>query len=320
MNLDADAPSVIGFLAGGVSAAAEGMNGAIPERLAYHIDSWISLGLIISALILSILLNARGARTRCLGIGLAAATCLAIPLWYAVIQTTGVIQDPRPISAPLDSAKPVMLLTQALIAGIAGTVLLALCLTARRSGQELDLEVFNRPTHYGLASRYLHWTMAILFILLIPMGIFTSMIPDDGRWYRQGYYVVHKTIGFTLLGLVVLRLTWNLVSPRPKLDAGLSAWAKAAAHSAHWALYGVLIAFPITGFMMSTYAGKLSHWFVWDTPLPFAPDDQALIVWALLHKIVLPFVFYILIFAHIAGALKHRYLDRHEDAFRRMVA
>jgi cytochrome b561 len=151
------------------------------------------------------------------------------------------------------------------------------------------------------------------------MGIFTSMIPDDGRWYRQGYYVVHKTIGFTLFALVIARLIWNFLSPRPRLAASLAVWERLAAHGAHWALYGLMLAFPVSGFMMSTYAGKLSHWFVWDLPLPFAPDEQAIVLWALLHKIVLPFVFYFIITAHVFGALKHRYVDRDLDPFRRMV-
>ena len=289
-------------------------------RLPYHLDSWISLGLILAALVIAVLLNMTRAKGRGLGLALAGLSCLAVTIWYAWALSSGVIQDPRPASAPLDAAKPATLAVQAIIAAAAGAVLIFLGLSHSARSRSLTLGLKNEDERYGRVSRYLHWTIAILFIALIPMGVFTSMIPDDGRWYRQGYYVVHKTIGITLLGLVIARLVWNVVSPRPKLDAHLSSWEKRLAHGAHWALYGLMIAFPITGFMMSTYAGKLSHWFVWDTPMPFAPDDQAIIIWALLHKIVLPYVFYLLIAAHITGALKHRYLDKQNTAFTRMVA
>ncbi|WOF74849.1 cytochrome b/b6 domain-containing protein [Parvibaculaceae bacterium PLY_AMNH_Bact1] len=84
-------------------------------------------------------------------------------------------------------------------------------------------------------------------------------------------------------------------------------------------LYILMIGFPITGFAMSTFGGKYSHFFFWDTPLFWVPDADLIVPRALLHKLALPILFYVVFAAHIAGALKHQFVDKHDDAFRRMV-
>jgi len=177
----------------------------------------------------------------------------------------------------------------------------------------------NTANGYGRVSRHLHWVTAILFLALIPMGIYATMIPED-VWYRQGYYVVHKTLGFLVLFLVILRLFWRKYAPATPLSRELKVWERKLAHGVHISLYLFMLAFPITGFIMSTFAGKLSHFLVWDIPLLWAADETWRDLFGLLHKIVLPYLFYVVIGAHIVGVLKHRYMDGDKSAFRRMVS
>jgi cytochrome b561 len=151
------------------------------------------------------------------------------------------------------------------------------------------------------------------------MGIYTSIIPENLEW-RQGYYVVHKTLGITALVLLQVRVIWHFVSPRPPLDSGLKVAERRLAHVVHGVLYLMMLAFPITGFVMSTYVGKLSHFFIWDLPLWWAEDLEAIKPWGLVHKLVLPFLFYAIFAAHVLGALKHQFIDRHRDSIHRMVS
>ena len=130
---------------------------------------------------------------------------------------------------------------------------------ARRSTPR-NLPLGNTLDAYGRVSRMIHWTTAILFICLIPMGIFTSMIPEDATW-RNAYYVIHKSLGFTVFGLVLARLLWNLRSPRPAPDHSLKSWETKLAKLGHRALYVLLLAVPITGFVMTTYHGFDAYFF-----------------------------------------------------------
>ena len=64
----------------------------------------------------------------------------------------------------------------------------------------------------------------------------------------------------------------------------------------------------------------LSHLLVWLGVAASLGKSQAYIVWGLFHKYVLQYLVYIILGAHIAGALKHQFIDKHSNAFKRMVS
>lgn len=288
-------------------------------RLPYHLDSGLSLAILLFAVAISVTLNAARRDRQILGTRLAALACFVLVAWFVFSWLTGYVQQPRPAQAPLDHIKPLLLWAQSLVALVAGLFLLRVARRQDSNEPPRALPLVNTANHYGLLSRHLHWVIAILFLALIPMGIYATMIPED-VWYRQGYYVAHKTLGFLVVFLVIVRLIWRKYAPVTPLSGELKVWERKLAHGVHISLYLFMLAFPITGFIMSTFAGKLSHFFIWDTPLLWAADETWLKLFGLLHKIVLPYLFYLLIGAHIVGVLKHRYMDGDKNAFRRMVS
>lgn len=80
-----------------------------------------------------------------------------------------------------------------------------------------------------------------------------------------------------------------------------------------------MVAVPLTGFIMTSYHGYPTFFFAWELPPLWAPSDTATIIWGSLHKYLLPYLLYVVLGAHVLGALKHRFIDKHEDAFKRMV-
>ncbi|MEM8935036.1 MAG: cytochrome b [Pseudomonadota bacterium] len=292
--------------------------GVNDHRLPYHLDSLISLVLILYAIGVTYLMNHPQPGRRVIGIWGAALGCFGIAGTALVLQIVGAFSEVRPPIIPPDAIKPIVIRLVGLAFAAAGVVLAMVAIGQGKRGDSLSLGTRNEPKRYGRISRYYHWIIAILFIMLIPMGIFTSMIPNEYE-YRQAYYVVHKTLGFTVLILAIARVAWLIMNPAPKLDPSLSAWEKFLAHGAHYTLYFFLFAFPISGYMLSTFAGKLSHFFFWDTPLLWRHDMEGLRLPSLIHKVVLPYLFYLVFIGHIVGALKHRFWDKHQDAFRRMV-
>ncbi|MEL7029474.1 MAG: cytochrome b [Pseudomonadota bacterium] len=288
------------------------------HRLPYHLDSIIGLALVAYAVLVAALINNVQPRARVIGIWGAAVGCLGIAGGIVFLDLAGAFSDVRPPRLPVDNLKPILMRALATMFGLSAIVLSIVAVGQAKRRDRLHIGNRNTPARYGKIARYYHWTIAILFLLLIPMGVFTTMIPVD-QAYRQAYYVIHKSLGLTVLILAAGRLVWLILSPAIKLDASLSGWEKFLAHGAHYTLYFFLFAFPISGFVLSTYGGKLSHFFFWDTPLLWEHSFEGTKFPGLLHKVILPYLFYLVFLAHILGALKHRFIDKHADAFRRMV-
>lgn len=282
-------------------------------------ESWIALGIILASIATAWTMNYHAPKVRVYGTLLAASGCFAVTAWFMFfVLGAGILEDPKPNQTPMDSAKSAFLWLQAAVAFLAGLLLLRASFLQRKNVETLELPSTNEQDLYGLVSRLLHWTIAILFISLIPMGIFTSMIPEDTS-FRNDYYIVHKTIGVTVFLLILVRLAWNWHSKRPALDASLKPWERKLAHGVHISLYGMMIAFPITGYVMTSMHGFGTYIFAWEVP-PFLDKNEAYVIWGTFHKYLLPYLLYIILGAHILGALKHHFIDKHQNAFKRMMS
>ena len=281
--------------------------------------AWVSIGIVFLSVFISWALNLSAPKVRVFGTLLAALGCFVIATWFFIfVMNSGLLENPKPNQTPLDSAKPTLLWIQSITAFLTGVFLLFIANYQRKSNEILDLSAKNEKDRYGRVSRLLHWTIAILFISLIPMGIFSSMIPEETS-YRNAYYVVHKTIGVTVFLLVIVRLIWNKISKRPALDNTLTPTEKKLAHRAHNILYFMLLVIPITGFMMTSYHGYGTFFFFWELP-PLWEQSNVYQIWGGFHKYLLPYIVYIILGAHVLGALKHQFIDKHDSAFKRMVS
>ncbi|MEO0368234.1 MAG: cytochrome b, partial [Pseudomonadota bacterium] len=297
--------------------------GATSENLSHvqtnNLGGWSALVVTVLAGLIAWLINHQKPKIRALGTLLAASACFALVVWFVMMYNTGIIENPKANQTPMDSAKPILLFLQAGVALIAGCVLSLRALrqlSNDNTSNQLALE--NTSDQYGMFSRLIHWTTAILFISLIPLGIFTSMIPE-GAWFRNEYYVFHKSIGVTVFALLIVRFFWNLYSTRPELDSRLKVSERKWAHRAHITLYIFLFVVPITGFVMTTYHGFPTYFYFLEVP-PLWEPGNAYLVWGTFHKYILQYLVYIVLGAHILGALKHHYLDGHKDALKRMVS
>jgi cytochrome b561 len=295
------------------------MNDIVLSLYSTNPGAWVSMGIVFLSVLTSWALNYSASRVRVFGTILAAVGCLLIAAWFFLfIINSGILENPKPNQTPLDSAKPSLLWIQSITALLTGLFLLFIASRQSKNTSVLALTAKNESNRYGKVSRMLHWTIAILFISLIPMGIFASMIPEDTE-YRNAYYVVHKTIGVTVFLLVIVRLIWNSLSRRPSLDSALTSREEKLAHRAHNTLYFMMLAIPITGFMMTSYHGYETYFFFWEMQ-PLWEQSEIYQVWGGFHKYLLPYLLYIVLGAHILGALKHQFIDKHANAFKRMVS
>jgi cytochrome b561 len=300
------------------TARAAEVSAATPEGILLHFESWVALAIVIFSFGVAWLLNHRAPKLRASGTLLAALGCFGVVFWFTAILDTGVLDNPKPFQTPMDALKPGILWTQAIVALLAGFTLLGVAYRQRKSTEVLKLTSANESARYGRVSRTLHWVTAILFILMVPMGVFASMIPE-GVWYRTSYSVVHKTIGLIVLGLFVARLLWNRISKRPELESSLKPVEKKLAHGAHLTLYILMLAVPVTGYFMTSLHGYPSYFFSIEIQ-PFLAESEAYKYWGLFHKYILQYLVYLILGAHVLGALKHHYIDKHPAGFKRMVS
>jgi hypothetical protein len=93
---------------------------------------------------------------------------------------------------------------------------------------------------FDRVQRWLHWTMAALILVAIVLGAITSYLPA-GHQPRQGLLEVHKSIGFTILALLIVRATWRVMAGEPPYRTPLGRLNHLASRAGHAALYGLML-------------------------------------------------------------------------------
>lgn len=110
------------------------------------------------------------------------------------------------------------------------------------------------PLTYNWLARQLHWIMAALIFLMFLLGLTMTALPLSST--RLEMITWHKWLGISLLAMAGLRLIWRLVTPHPKLDnPAVPPLMEKAAKAGHMALYLLLFAVPLIGWMYSSAAG-----------------------------------------------------------------
>ncbi|HCX32699.1 MAG TPA: cytochrome b [Rhodocyclaceae bacterium] len=172
------------------------------------------------------------------------------------------------------------------------------------------------PACYTRTAIALHWLVAALIFATVPLGVYMvglSLSPIKLRLYSY-----HKWIGITVLALTVLRILWRATHTPPPLPAALPHWQRAGSHAVHVALYVLIVAVPVSGWLMSSAKGVPTVWFgVLPLPDLVAKDKSLGEILTGVHQ-GLNIVLLSLVAAHIAAALKHRYIDR-DDILERML-
>jgi cytochrome b561 len=177
----------------------------------------------------------------------------------------------------------------------------------------------NTPSRYGAVAVVLHWTMALLLVGLSLLGLYMARLPDVGFDKRKVWLVIyHKEFGMAALALVVVRLAWSATGVLPGLATNVPEWQNIAARFVHLCFYGLMLALPITGWIMSSAAAiPVSIFGLFYLPDLVPPDDQLFRLMVVVHH----WFAYGLIacFAvHAGAALYHHYVLR-DDTLRRML-
>jgi len=179
----------------------------------------------------------------------------------------------------------------------------------------------NSPRSYGLVAILLHWAIAILFFGQIGLGYLTQATADDPR-LQFDLYQWHKSFGFLVLLLALIRLGWAFSGVKPGPVAGTSRLEVLAAALTHSTLLAMTILVPLTGWAIASSSPLMIPSFVFNLllvpDLPLARSEVAEALWSNIHA-VLAYASGILAAAHAGAALYHQ-LARRDGTLMRMVA
>ena len=111
----------------------------------------------------------------------------------------------------------------------------------------------NSDNAFGSVTRLLHWITALVVLVTLPMGLWISRMEISLSAIK--YFGYHKTLGVTVLALILLRLLWHRISPPPKpIPHGVN-WQDALARWVHRSFYVLLLAMPLSGWIASSATG-----------------------------------------------------------------
>ena len=177
------------------------------------------------------------------------------------------------------------------------------------------------PNRYTNAAIALHWLIAIGIIANVSLAWIWPLLADESV---RPAIDTHKSIGITVLGLAIMRLLWRLTHQPPALPTGYAKWEVTASHVTHWLLYAIIFAMPLTGWIMDSAwkdaATHPMHWFdLFEWPrigfvmaLPHAQKEGLHDAFGTAHRLA-GYALYGLFALHVAGALKHQWVDRQQE-------
>jgi cytochrome b561 len=167
----------------------------------------------------------------------------------------------------------------------------------------------QRLLRYNDGAVLLHWLMALIVVAQLIIG-FTFADMERGP-ARGEVFMLHKTLGATILVLALVRLVWRLAYPPPPFPVELPRWERIASVWTHRAFYLLLIALPLTGLLAVSGGagaeGKTTTPLLGGIPLPLIPgiSEDAGERLGGVHELLV-FVTLALLALHVAAALKHQ--------------
>ena len=175
----------------------------------------------------------------------------------------------------------------------------------------------NSRLRFGLFSKLLHWTLALLMLGLIGLGWYMVGLTYYDKWYNASLHY-HKSLGLLALALAVVKLGWQVYTPAPRPLATLQPWEKTAAKLMHYLLWGMLLLIPVTGYLISTSAGKPIQLFNWFAIPAIVDVGEALRELAIDIHFYLAYATLLLVIGHAGAALKHHFINR-DETLQRML-
>ena len=162
---------------------------------------------------------------------------------------------------------------------------------------------------YSKIAILFHWLIAIL---VVANFVLASIAEDMSRAEGAGLMASHKAIGVSILTLSFLRLFWRLGHKPPPLPQAVAGWQAMIGRTVHIIFYVLIIAVPLSGWLLASAHPKappVEFFGLFDITLPISKSEALAEIGYEAHEVLTKPLF-VLILLHVAGALKHQFIDR----------
>ncbi|MBL0121765.1 MAG: cytochrome b [Betaproteobacteria bacterium] len=174
----------------------------------------------------------------------------------------------------------------------------------------------NTKSRYGSLSIFFHWLMLLLMVAVYAAMELKSFAAK-GSALRDSMATWHFMLGLSIFLLVWLRVLVNLTGTRPIIEPPGSVWQERIALLGHLALYGLMIALPLLGWLILSAKGKPVPFFGFELPALMGQSKPYASLFKEAHEVIAT-AGYFLIGLHAAAALHHHYI-KHDNTLTMML-
>jgi cytochrome b561 len=175
--------------------------------------------------------------------------------------------------------------------------------------------VDDLPSRYSAAQKVLHWTTAVLIVVMVAVGLTMTNMGDGPL--KNALYELHKSTGLLVLVLALIRVAVRRTRSAPPLEP-MPEWQRMAAYTSHYSMYVLIVLVPLMGWIATSYCCKPVN-FLWTVPvslpIPDAPTMEAAKPLFLIH-FTLAFILAAIVTIHVTAALHHHFVKRDRTLLR----
>lgn len=159
---------------------------------------------------------------------------------------------------------------------------------------------------YNPVAQALHWLTAALVLAVLPLAWVAISLPPAPA--KGTLFTLHKSVGLTILAIVVLRIVWRMVRPAPP-DPQAPRLLTLIGRVNHSLLYAIFLIMPISGYLLSALSGRDTPYF-WLFTIPGLTKDEGIQKIAESIHVVGQWFVYALVLLHVAGTAWHLIIRR----------
>ena len=173
----------------------------------------------------------------------------------------------------------------------------------------------NTADSYGSLAKFLHWAIVLLIVPQYFLVEAAEELPNGVE--KLQLFTWHKSLGMMVLLLALVRIGWKLANRGLPGPVG-APWQRKAAAASHGLLYLLILAQPLSGWLMSStanYPVTLFGWFQF--PALIGENHELHESLEEVHELLFTLML-VVTAVHIAAALYHHFILR-DSVLRRML-
>jgi cytochrome b561 len=173
----------------------------------------------------------------------------------------------------------------------------------------------NTAEAYGSLSKFLHWAIVLLILPQYFLVEAAEELPNGLE--KLQIMTWHKSLGMLVLMLALVRIAWKIMNKGAPGPIG-NDWQRKAAAAGHGLLYLLILAQPLSGWIVSStgnYPVTLFGWFQF--PALVGENHDLHEVMEEVHEMLF-FALLTVAAIHVAAALYHHFVLK-DGVLRRML-